>query len=635
MPTTLTGLPTSWREGESPSGDRMVYVRTQDLNRSNISTKYAAIREWADTNGFVLEPIGYDLIAYNTWCDFYYWTGFKLTEGTGGNGRLFNPYPCPGCGHEMDAGTGLCPDCTHINSCEACNVFGLTLYTEVGQDGHGFCGRCARACTTCDSYLPSSSAFERCSTCDERIACAGCRQVRSMSDTTERNDSHYCATCITNFCEECETYDANRAALTLDGVTRHLCKTCATKVYDEQRERLEAWSIEEMPVSGSLLIPSSPSRPVRTISIETEFDGDGAEVTRALHKAGLLPAPNMDQSHTAQPNNMTHPCLMKRDGTVSGGELVTYLLDLDNDNHAEALLRMTEVMKGCRDMNFARFSRNAGGHIHIDWHGYTMRDAWASYTLFQYLQRPLYYMAGAGAEYGHRSIQGNTFGSAPNAGPFGSLRNFALNFPGGRDGLNMGNWTASRRQCQCGAFQAGEWSDCNCNLGKATAEWRLWNAEITPRILHAWIALMQAITAYAQSVADKDFDETKYPYLLWERRELTATASASIRDIKTRLEWMHRTLPLTIHERDSIIYTAKKSHLSVLGDPYLDGLLDIANESALGEGKKKAPNPASRKRTKFKLKKLSAAATLTDAQINALVEEGWEIADMTEAGVTA
>lgn len=604
----------------------MVYVRTQDLNRDNIPAKYQAVREWADAAGFLLKPLGYDLIAYNAMADFYFWTGFGLEPTDENNDAIFASYPCPGCQHELDAGTGICPECVNINACYNCNIFGLTLYVETGGDGKGYCYRCTSGCETCDGRLPNGSNFTRCAACDERTTCRGCSQVFSMAATQERGGHRYCPTCVTNFCESCETYDASRAAIQIGGVTQHLCQTCAQKVYDEQREKMEAWAEDEMPVSGTLLIPSSEVRPVRTISIETEFDGRGPDVTRALHKAGLLPTPNMNQSHMATPSgrDVHHPCLMKRDGTVTGGELVTYLLDLDNANHAEALLRMTEVMKGCRDMNMAQFTYRAGGHIHIDLHGYTMRDAWSLYTLFQYLQRPLYYLGGAGAAYGHRSLEGSGYANPPRKGPFGSLRKFALEFPNDRYGLNLGNWSAARKQCMCGAFQAGEWSECTCNLGKATAEWRLWNAEVRPRILHAWIALMQAITAYAQTITE--LNEADYPYLLWDNNRLKDETPADKKKIKKRLEWMHSTLPLTIHERDSLIYTAKQSDLKGLGESYLDGLLDIPNTS-MGKTAKKAPNPGSRKKTNFKLKKLTNAKELTTDQVEALISQGWAISD--------
>jgi hypothetical protein len=626
----MTGLPAYWRQGSGPESEDIAYF--SPTNSTTVPTRYAAIKAWAESNGKKLTAIGYDLVAYNTWADFYFWTGFKVEDGETQTG-MFDEYPCPsGCGTTLPAGTGVCPTCNAICSCHQCNVFGLTLYTEVAGDGKGYCRKCVKSCASCDSFLPTGSTFSRCSTCDERLACAGCNTTVSLTDTQERNDRRYCPDCLTRFCDECGTFAQDREPITIEGQARMYCQPCVQEVYAKQRASMEAWSLDEMPVSGNLIIPSSAVRPTRTISIETEFDGNGPEVTRALHHAGLLPSPNREESHTAQPSSLSHPCLMKRDGTVTGGELVTYLLDLDNENHAEALLRMTEVMKGCRDMNFARFSKNAGGHIHIDLHGFTMKDAWAYYTIFQYLQRPLYYIAGAGAEYGHRSVVGGGMAAAPQGGPYGDIRAFALNFPGGRDGLNFGNWKASRRNCSCGAFAAGEWNDCSCNLGKATAEWRLWNAEITPRILHAWIALTEAITAHAQSISES-FDEKNFPYLLWEAKELTTAATASIREIKTRLEWMHRELPLTIHERDSIIYACKRSNLNILGDKYLDELLNITNVSAMAAKKKPAPNPASRKDTKFGLKRTSKGNSLTDTQIEALINEGWQISDMTEVAV--
>jgi hypothetical protein len=355
------------------------------------------------------------------------------------------------------------------------------------------------------------------------------------------------------------------------------------------------------------MIPSTASRPIRTVSIETEFDGDGVKVGRALASAGLLADPNRQRYGHQGDQGDRYPCVLKSDASVTGGELVTYLIDLDNDNHAAALLRMTEVMRGCREMGQATFSHRAGGHVHIDVHGLSAKDLWAQYTLFNYLQQPIFYLAGAGAEYGHRTLAGSGYTDPGPVGPFGTVGKFAQSVLAGRGdrwALHYNNFVNAKGRCSCGAYITGEWSECTCNLGKATAEWRVWNAEINPRILHGWLAFMQALTAYA---TDMDgFDEAEYPALAWREVHFDRLKATEVATIKQRLEWIHTNLPLTLHERDSLIYAMKRSELIGLGEDYLNELLDIQPDNEFG-AKKPARNPNTRKAIEFALAGVAGA----------------------------
>jgi len=358
---------------------------------------------------------------------------------------------------------------------------------------------------------------------------------------------------------------------------------------------------DELPVGGTLLIPSSTERPVRTISLETEFDGDGAKVGRALHSAKLLPAAERDRYTTQGEAKGRYPCMLKSDASVTGGELVTYLIDLDNEKHAAALMRVTEVMRGCRELGLAQFTIRAGGHVHIDLHGLTAKDLWAQYTVYKYLELVIYHLAGAGAAYGHRALEGSTYCNPGPDGPFGTVGKFATKMlrNHGHDyryALHFNNFASAKERCKCGAYMTGEWAECECNLGKATAEWRVFNAEINPRILHGWLAFVQALTAYTTDM--ENFNEPDFPALPWDGKKLTAVGSGKKNQIKERLEFIFRELPLTVHERDSLIYALKRSALVVLGEDYLNDLINVEQVGGFG-AKKAAPNPGSRKEVVF------------------------------------
>jgi len=415
-----------------------------------------------------------------------------------------------------------------------------------------------------------------------------------------------CPECVAFVCDECHGHFPNVQDRVIGRENVHICDSCAQVRYDKERAAFERWDETEMPVSGSLMIPGTASRPIRTVSIETEFDGDGVKVGRALASAGLLPAPDRQRYGHQGGNNDRYPCILKSDASVTGGELVTYLLDLDNDNHAAALMRMTEVMRGCREMGQAQFTHRAGGHVHIDLHGLTAKDLWAQYTVFNYLQMPIFYLAGAGAEYGHRTLSGSGYTDAGPVGPFKTVGQFAqqvLN-NGGRYALHFGNFNNAKNRCECGAFITGTWDECTCNLGKATAEWRVWNAEVNPRILHGWLAFMQALTSYTTDMAE--FNEDDFPPMPWQEVHFGDLGTVVRKTLKERIEWMFRNLPLTLHERDSLIYAMKRSELTGLGEDYLTGLIDIEPENEFG-AKKPAKNPNTRKAIEFALAGVAGA----------------------------
>lgn len=609
MPVATLRPPDGWRLDVSPTARTPGQIsRETPMDRGTVEASLLALRDWATENGLRVIPRDYTMVNYAEYLDIYCWTVFGLERSDAPNNEsVIAPFPCTSCGQEIRVGQVYCERCDRFVVCDTCHLAGLRLYGTRGQVGNGSCPACSVECATdgCANRMPTADGYDRCPTCDPRGACGHCRQMAPLAQLEEHthqgNAYLVCPACRPMVCAECDGIFNHTQDRRIGTNTLHICDACAQVYYDRERAQFEKWLPEELPVAGSLLIPGTAVRPIRTISIETEFDGDGVSVGKALCSAGLLPSPERNRYRDQGERGGGYPCLLKSDASVTGGELVTYLMDMDHENHAAAVMRMTEVMRGCREMGMAKFTHRAGGHIHIDMHGMNAQDLWAKYTLFKYLETPIFFLAGAGADYGHRSLMGSDYCNPGPDGPFESVGQFARNIlrpNGGRWALHFGNFNYARESCQCGSIITGKWEQCQCNLGKATAEWRVWNAEVNPRILHGWIALMQALTAYAQDL--EGFVEADYPAYPWPEKAFDRLTAGQKDLLKQRLEWMHRELPLTIHERDSLIYAAKKSQLIGLGETYLDSLLDIQAENAFGT-KKPARNPNTRKATNFAL----------------------------------
>ena len=161
-------------------------------------------------------------------------------------------------------------------------------------------------------------------------------------------------------------------------------------------------------------------------------------------------------------------------------------------------------------------------------------DVWRLMVIYNYLENTLYHIAGAGSPEGHRSIgssdddwDGNHDYASPTVkGPYQSLTNFGrrLMDQGRNTGLNLTNFFSALNNCSCGAMRMGAPQECTCELPKHTIEWRLWGATLNPRILHAWIALMQAMTAFAQNEVNmSETEESDYPVFAWDRESVPRT----------------------------------------------------------------------------------------------------------------
>lgn len=606
MPLSLTNTPSGWTLSTPPDegADGVIEVDTGAiLNADSIPPLLRDLRAWADENNLQLHPAGWISVRWVEWLETQFWGRFTLINAAEvDNETVLGAFNCS-CGTAHSIGSVFCGTCSQFLLCRHCRVAGANLYGDR-------CAHCAPVCRNdnCTNRVDVGDGNPRCVACEPRGRCSYCERVQpnteleAFTQPEGQEDAgrlySLCSVCRSaHICQRCSCFRrGSMQSVTVDGVAERMCSVCATTVYAEQRAAFERWDESELPVGGTLMLPDLPERPVRTISFELEFDGSRQHVASALYAAGLIQGPEINRYSEQGRSEGRYPCILKSDASVSGGELVTYLIDLSNENHAAAMLRMTEVMKGCRDTSTAEFSYRAGGHVHQDLHGMSFNDLWVLFTLFRHLELPLYYMAGAGAEYGHRSLSGSDYANPGQWGPFGDVAQFWARMRNtGRSGLHFDNYAYALSNCRCGQTGIGRPEDCTCDLGKATAEWRLWNAQITPRILHGWFALMQSIAAYATDF--ESFNEDDFPYLPWTERRFSRLNASEVDGLKQRLTWIFENLPLTSDERDSVLYVIKQSELNALGDEFLDSLLNVTPVITVAAPKKKATRNSARPQT--------------------------------------
>jgi len=488
--------------------------------------------------------------------------------------------PCVHCETPFKPGKIVCTNCRNVRSCVNCAVTGVALVWrgDGAYSQHGYCLGCVTECTAegCKKYAGPKNGALLCEEHDPIIECYGCQRRQRTSRTWGIGaERRVCERCAAGWCttHDGTTGVAWRRPAQLGARGSELpeakCDACEYEEVAKKRKPKEKFSEVELPRSGSLVIPSLPERPFRTVSIEIEYDSPKPNlVSQILYREGLIETPVIGRySAMGQPENR-YPCVLKSDGSVSGGELVAFLMNLDDEEHARHLMRVLEVMNGLKNENLVSFSHRAGGHIHHDAHNVSVGDAYALVTLYNYLENMIHHLAGAGHSFGHRSLQGNHHGSAQVLkGPFGGKRAFGSQMPRfSRASLNIQHFVRAMDSCVCGARMYEAWAECTCVLPKNTIEWRVWNATGTPRILHGWIAFMQSLVSYATAI---EIDEADFPVHAWIGQGISRDDE---RKLNERLRWVFSHLPLTADEKDSLVYCVQKSQMGEFAAR--DGLLD-------------------------------------------------------------
>lgn len=379
-------------------------------------------------------------------------------------------------------------------------------------------------------------------------------------------------------------------------------------------------------------------RPFRTVSVETEVDGDGYAFTQSLFRHGVIGTDRVMPYGWNPPEPAPHVAFCKSDASVSGGELVFDRMNLQNPVHAAAFERSLTVVRNMEKDGTIAFNPNCGGHVHIDAHGMGFYDTLRVLIMYGHLEEPICRLAGSGRKYGHRTLfrghdQANTSGTGYSnpvkKAPFVDIDEAYLEVmhqarsgswgdrahdPYRMRGLNLTIYAGC--QCQgCGkaipvkesddnpwetrkykdaerrfvktqtdlyhssgrvvtpqhiakwknAFKRSYTGDmaqldlktCVCKQPKCTIEWRVWNSQSNPRILYAWIALMQAVHAHAWRPADdlrmyRTFENLEP--LDWEVKPYSRLTQKTKQKAQERVAWMFAELPLTDMEKDALAY---------------------------------------------------------------------------------
>lgn len=577
MKEALKNLPKGWEEIAPGFVQATGKVRRiQDL----ITPLYT----WAKKYQIGLEPTG---IVYFDGGDFdgEYWNRFRVDEEFALTEKFF------GDGISTNKGGGQFPNGSI--RCTSCYRYGLSVNPVNRLTGGTIllCPICTSECDTCQKPIYTAE-YNRddpkvCVECRPVFKCAGCGFLKEKEGSTlvtlystptrVWNESvKLCNKCQeARKCESCEKLIARPAKFVeYEGVK--CCPTCHEEKVQKDFEKFEKFRIEELP-KGGLIIKSLPARPSRTISIETEVDGNKRLLGSTLYQCGLVRTPDVERYGTATPDDSKWAAFLKHDGSVTGGELISFMLNLDSKEHSDALKVILRKLRALDKAKYIEFNPNCGGHIHIDAHGFGTENIWRLLTVWNYLEDFTYRLAGAGHEYGHRTLVpghdrangGHGYANPTVKGPWGirSSVGQAVRAQDRMCGLNFQPYITAARYCECGAFGKDNGRACKCALPKCTIEWRVWNSQRSPRILHAWIAYMQAVHAYADVDDEPTAEfERSLPTLAWTKRPWNKLTKDQKDAVYTRIEWVFNNLVFTPEERDSLIYAIKQTDISVTPD---------------------------------------------------------------------
>jgi hypothetical protein len=556
-----------------------------------------ALWTWAAKNelGLVADGTGADARKwYNLHFDEYLiQTRYKVSINKSASTKHYHDgeFVASCCGNPVPAGDIRHAGCGYVVSCQGCRISGWKLFkvdSLLTRRRRYLCHECAPVCTkegcTNRQWLKEYAKYDGlCAEHSPVVACFACstvfpreKSVKAIHGSTEKN---CCPTCAKNVCKTCNTYSGT-VARSKNGE----CKSCVLAHVDKDVEKHDTFTKDELPKGGSLIIKDLPERPYRIMSIETEMDGDKDVLAGVLYRCGVVRTPEVESYHSYPDTSIPWAAHLKHDGSVTAGELIFHCMNLDTQDHADALLLALSKLRGMEKTGHINFGEKCGGHIHIDAHNFGYGDVWRLITVWNYLEDVIYRLAGAGHQYGHRTLHpkyrpanGVGYSHSTVKGPFGSKAVASRSIAGQQrhSGLNFVPYIQAQGNCGCGAFGRGDGDgrDCTCDLGKRTIEWRVWNSTGNPRILHGWLAFMQALHAYCDTGEDPtskweaDFTPMQYTRGVYK--------TSSNKAVESRLEWVFKNLMLTNDERDSLVYALKQSELKVLGTEFLNSLLKI------------------------------------------------------------
>lgn len=327
---------------------------------------------------------------------------------------------------------------------------------------------------------------------------------------------------------------------------------------------------------AQLILDPVPHRQRRTISFEQEVGSGGAIIAEQVYALGLSSTPGVRGYHSSR--HADDFCHVEQDSTVDA-EVIWRMVDLSDRAHAHRMATGMFAVRHLIRTGHVALTARCGGHIHIDARGLSMSNLASLYHLFNHLEDVLYRI-GSANWLGHRSeTTGNSYaGGLPKN--LTGVRDVYNNMQRGRYALNLSPYLSAMTACRCGAYGSGDWAACDCELGRPTIEFRLWNTTANLRKIRAYVALQ---TAMLQYVCDHTVTEDSHPPFdfadwRWQHGGTERDQDAAARAISLILN----DLPLGANEREDILYCLRHSHL---------GASEVALEIADGDYRNLIGNP--------------------------------------------
>ena len=613
-PDMLEGLTLPWAYSDellpAPEGStwqtRVLWYGESDIDSGTLrvgpsrtrhthSEKMVAVVKWANELDIWIEPIHTGLIMEGgvsyAICDKVKVNPLLAFNPAGYTQHFLDqPCPYPECDGSYSISQHRCDADAHEMMCSKCHKMlgatqGKLLYSQ--EDDKLFCGSCARVCASggCDTIIPMTHRH-----CREHGVFFNCPDCDTEFDTyvvapQKVNEIAYCPQCADHRCNQCGEHQEEVMA---DG----MCAAC----YDEkQKDKREDANVPIM-TADEWLMEAMPDRPIRLVSIEQEFEARAPEqhdpysshrrrdslcanrLAKALFDKGLSPYGELAGYHSS---GHALPSHVETDSSVtSGGELIINRLRLDTAEDAEHMAAIQGIVKERLDMDEIRFTVKCGTHVHIDLHGYTIPDTRNLVTIYSYIEDVIYRFGSAGYKDHREILHGGEYSLPIRKDKWGDIKKFGVQYlrnADHTDSLNLQHFYNSLKTCKCGAIEFGSMTDCECIRKKCTAEWRVFNGTGDPIKLHAYIAVVQAVTAWCQ---DRQLDVDEYEPMEFQvglsfTGQQTFKHAKMVDMWKERLTWMFRNLPLTDNERESIIYCILSGPLKAVGVEFTESLKQV------------------------------------------------------------
>jgi hypothetical protein len=492
---------------------------------------------------------------------------------------------CPSCDQMLDGAALICPHCEAVFVCGSCPYAGRsTMQPGIIVGDTLACTRCARRCssrplTGCGQYTTQLWCSEH----SEELTCVGgCgNTIQRAANFPQAPNYHtagapsVCDTCVGSYCVECGTvHDIRLRAL--EGV-----RLCNEHYNEAIAGRVEQFEEEEL-LPTELLLTNNLHRPIRVCSLEVETAEGGGALALELYNQGLCSSDRVRGYHHGA--NRDDFCHVERDSSLGegGGELIFGRLNLDNEEHLARLHQGMSIVRSLIKQDQLVVDTRCGLHIHIDGHGMGVGHVRNLVRVFAYLEDPLFRIAAAR----YRRHRGLSYANQIEKQFGDTVRAFGVGFlarNGHTHALNVSHyWQAVRGYCECGAAIVGKYEECECNLGQATFEFRLFNGTSNFRKIHAYAALSQSMVAWARTYDAEEIANDELTPMEFElRRDITPIVRSQWEE---RLVWMMRNFYFSDTEKDSLLYVMQNSQIGEeLGEEKVMDIITTAYEAPAKE----------------------------------------------------